>query len=334
MAARRRAPDRSLRPASIALVLALSACVNPFSDAPGTSPRPAAAPSIAGSADGAATTSQALAGPLADYYAERETDLRRAGRLQVEATPAALPSAEDLAAGFVEVALSDELDPQSGGPVERGRPGALRRWEGPVRVSLEFGASVPEDLRRQDRAAIAALLADLSDLTGRSVALTGGAGNFTLVIAGSEDLAALGPRLNSRLPGIPPEALRAITGLPARTPCLAAGFATAQRPFVYTRAIAVVRAEQPPFSRLSCYHEEIAQGLGLVNDSPDLRPSVFNDDEEYALLTGLDRALLKMLYDPRLKPGMTVEAAAPLLGAIADDVIAETGGAAEGSRES
>jgi hypothetical protein len=53
----------------------------------------------------------------------------------------------------------------------------------------------------------------------------------------------------------------------------------------YTRAVAVVRAEHPDLLRQSCIHEEIAQGLGLPNDSPAARPSIFNDDEEFALLT-------------------------------------------------
>ena len=46
--------------------------------------------------------------------------------------------------------------------------------------------------------------------------------------------------------------------------------------------------------------------MGLANDSPDARPSVFNDDEEFAFLTRHDELLLKMLYDPRLRPGMVL----------------------------
>ena len=60
----------------------------------------------------------------------------------------------------------------------------------------------------------------------------------------------------------------------------------------------------PDLLRLSCIHEEIAQGLGLSNDSPAARPSVFNDDEEFGLLTTHDEFLLRILYDPRMRPGM------------------------------
>jgi hypothetical protein len=65
--------------------------------------------------------------------------------------------------------------------------------------------------------------------------------------------------------------------------------------------------------RLSCLHEEIAQGLGLPNDSPRARPSIFNDDEEFALLTGMDEDMLRLLYNPALKPGMTEEEVRPIL---------------------
>ena len=73
--------------------------------------------------------------------------------------------------------------------------------------------------------------------------------------------------------------------------------------------------------RTSCIHEEIAQGLGLPNDSPTARPSIFNDDEEFALLTAHDELLLRVLYDPRLEIGMTPDEARPIVDAIATELI-------------
>ena len=61
--------------------------------------------------------------------------------------------------------------------------------------------------------------------------------------------------------------------------------------------------------------------MGLPNDSPDARPSLFNDSLEFALLTEHDEILLRMLYDPRLQPGMTVAEARPILPAVARDAI-------------
>ena len=83
--------------------------------------------------------------------------------------------------------------------------------------------------------------------------------------------------------------------------------------------MAVIRAENPSLLRLSCIHEEIAQALGLANDSPQARPSFFNDDDEFALLTNHDEILLKMLYDQRLQSGMSLSEAKSIIRALANE---------------
>ena len=89
----------------------------------------------------------------------------------------------------------------------------------------------------------------------------------------------------------------------------------------YTKAVALIRGEHPDLLRLACIHEELAQGLGLANDSPQARPSIFNDDEEFGLLTTHDELLLRMLYDPRLTPGMSAAEAAPIARRIASELM-------------
>ena len=49
-------------------------------------------------------------------------------------------------------------------------------------------------------------------------------------------------------------------------------------------------------------------------------PSIFNDDEEFALLTQQDELMLRMLYDPRLRPGMTETEARPIVETLATAV--------------
>ena len=56
-------------------------------------------------------------------------------------------------------------------------------------------------------------------------------------------------------------------------------------------------------------------------DSPSARPSIFNDDEEFALLTPMDELMLKMLYSPRLTPGMTEAEARPIIDSLAAALI-------------
>ena len=68
----------------------------------------------------------------------------------------------------------------------------------------------------------------------------------------------------------------------------------------------------------ACIEEELAQGLGLANDSPYARPSIFNDDDEFATLTSMDAVMLQILYNPRLLPGMTLDQARPFLYEISE----------------
>ena len=84
-------------------------------------------------------------------------------------------------------------------------------------------------------------------------------------------------------------------------------------------ALAVRMMRQGLYRRL-CFHEEISQSLGLFNDDPTVRPSIFNDDDEFALLTTHDEYLLRILYDPRLKAGMTADEAMPVVARIVEEL--------------
>ncbi len=87
------------------------------------------------------------------------------------------------------------------------------------------------------------------------------------------------------------------------------------------RAVTVIRGELTPKLRSLCVHEELAQSLGLINDSPKARPSIFNDNEEFALLTRQDELMLKILYDSRLRPGMSLAEARPIVEVIAAELM-------------
>ncbi|MEL6997271.1 MAG: DUF2927 domain-containing protein [Pseudomonadota bacterium] len=84
--------------------------------------------------------------------------------------------------------------------------------------------------------------------------------------------------------------------------------------------IVVIRTDLRAPMTESCIEEELAQTMGLMNDHPDVRPSLFNDDEEFALMTEHDELLLRILYDDRLKPGMTPEQAMPIVRQIAREL--------------
>jgi len=226
-----------------------------------------------------------------------------------------------LAENFIRIALYDEYVLRGGSFVAQNTPSRLRRWEQPVRMAVEFGAGVPEAQRARDRAELRAYAAQLSRASGHPIRMADGPGaNYHVLILNEDERRAYGSRLQQIVPGIDPVSISTILDLPESTFCVVFAFSSGQSS-AYTRAVAVIRAEHPDKMRLSCIHEEVAQGLGLANDSPSARPSIFNDDEEFALLTRHDELLLKMLYDKRLRPGMTPEQARPIVETMAYELI-------------
>ena len=71
---------------------------------------------------------------------------------------------------------------------------------------------------------------------------------------------------------------------------------------------------------LDCIVEEITQLLGLPNDSDEVYPSIFNDVSSDIYLSPLDYILLKILYSPRLKAGMTANQVDHVLPDVLNDL--------------
>jgi hypothetical protein len=258
---------------------------------------------------------------IRSYFARIEANLASQGLLRTDTGARDRPFSEaQLVENFVRIALYDEYVIEDGRLVARATPSFLRRWQGPVRVGIEFGPTVPLSDRARDLAEISAFVARLARVTGRSVRMDNRNPNFTILILNEDERRAAGPRLRGLLPRITAGELDAITGMSEEDYCLVIAL-TGASDAVYTRAVAVLRGEHPPTLRRLCVHEELAQGLGLVNDSPEARPSIFNDDEEFALLTRHDELLLRILYDDRLKPGMTAGEARPIVAAIAKELL-------------
>lgn len=254
------------------------------------------------------------------YLAGVEERLVARGLLRADDGREVAVDAAGLAQTFVNVALRDEYVREGGQLVHRTTPAPLRRWAAPARFQIEFGDSIPPEQRRKDRASVAGLAARLQSASGHPAALTGSGGNFLILILDEDERRAIGPHLAALVPGMPASDIRALTDLSPQIFCTVFTYARGDAP-VHSHAVAVIRAELPPRLRESCFHEEMAQGMGLANDHPQARPSIFNDDEEFARLTWLDELLLKMLYDPRLRPGMAEAEALPLIRQIAAELI-------------
>lgn len=327
-AARRAARPAPLPGAAAALLLAfLAACAPrgaPDAQAPPVGTRPVPAPKPAPEPEPGPHVPSAASLNMAAFLAGVEERLLARGRLRTDPGREIALDAEELAQIFAAVALRDEYSRENGRLVRRGSPAPLRRWDQPVRFQLDFGASVGPEQRRKDRAATAALAARLTRASGHPASLVGSGGNFILLVVDEDERRAMGPHLAALLPGIPQSDIDALTGLSPQIFCTVFTYSRSTS-FRYAHAVAVIRAELGPRMRSSCLHEEMAQGLGLANDSPHARPSVFNDDEEFAHLTWLDEVLLGMLYDGRLQPGMTEAEAMPIIRAIAREYLPGAG---------
>ncbi len=251
------------------------------------------------------------------HYARVQQQLLSQGLLRTDGGGRDTPYTDRmLAENFLRIALYDEYSRSSSGPVQKLTASRLRRWETPVRVGLRFGPSVSAERRATDTARVASYLARLERITGHVIRLDDAAPNFWVFIVSEDERQTLDPQIRSALPGLTAVEAAGITRMPRSTYCLVYAMSEGEGS-VYTRAFAVIRAEHPDLLRLSCIHEEIAQGLGLANDSPTARPSIFNDDEEFALLTTQDELMLKMLYNPALRPGMTEYEARPIVESLA-----------------
>lgn len=250
------------------------------------------------------------------YFAQVQQTLLSQGLMRTDSGPDVPYTDRMLAETFLRVAMYDEYRRETGGFVRGETASRLRRWEVPVRVGLRFGASVPLDRQATDRARIASFLARLQTVTGHPIAIDESAPNFLIHIVSEDEREALGPQIRAAIPSLGPGDVEGITKMPRTTYCLV--YAQSEGTSgAYTRAFAVIRAEHPDLLRLSCIHEEITQAMGLPNDSPRARPSIFNDDEEFALLTDHDERLLRMLYSPDLRPGMTADEARPIVESLA-----------------
>lgn len=274
--------------------------------------------------DRVAPPPSAASAELAAYYTTVQSDLLERGLLRQDGGADIAFGPADLVRNFERIAFFDEYARGGGTPVvaRAADPAGvgLSRWAGPVQIGVEFGASVDPRRAARDAGQAAGYADRLARLTGHPITAGRGNPNFHVFVTGLDDREFLARRLRQLVPSLSPAELDLMVTPPRPIYCLVVAVSGARAPQTYTRAIALIRAEHPDLLRLSCIHEEIAQGLGLANDSASARPSIFNDDDEFALLTQQDELLLRLLYDPRLPLGITAEAARPIASQLAQEL--------------
>jgi hypothetical protein len=207
---------------------------------------------------------------------------------------------------FITVALGREF------PEDGARTGRLVRWTRPIRVAgmgprpQVWSRTLEWHMRR------------LARISGHPIELRAG---------GEVDLIAIFvPRLTADAVAAHADVYRRVFSdeirYEAQMARIAAGALNAvcftsvrvDRDFSITAAIAFIPLDRGPAVVRQCIIEEMTQALGLPNDSDDVDPSIFNDHSPYVEMTDKDILLLRMLYHPALRPGMTeaqVRRAAP-----------------------
>lgn len=252
---------------------------------------------------------------LARHYVRVQSNLLARGLLRTDGGGPDAPYTDtNLMRNFENIVFYDEYVRNRGFTPGNGAAVGLRKWTIPVQMAVSFGDSVSRSQRRSDTRLVADYAARLAQISGHPI--SAGAdrdANFHVLFMGEDDRAQAVQHVQTLIPNIHTSALDLFQHMPRSIHCLVVAFADNNDDHTYRRAIALIRAEHPDLLRKACVHEELAQGLGLANDSPQARPSIFNDDDEFALLTTQDEELLRLLYSPRLTPGMSIDEARPIL---------------------
>jgi hypothetical protein len=193
---------------------------------------------------------------------------------------AQLPPLDDLLHQYVQIAFRNEF----GGLHRFGR---IIKWQEPIRARI---AGPNAELYKPE---VERQFAILSRLTGLSMEVVDGFRPFATInmTITFVDTAGRGPADPER-----------------------ACFSSVHEDdgFVIRRADITITADLPELRR-HCIVEEISQALGLMNDSPFLFPSIFNDDSRQAALSPWDEVMLYAHYDPRIRPGMVSDEAVPII---------------------
>jgi Protein of unknown function (DUF2927) len=199
--------------------------------------------------------------------------------------------------GFFKVTFGAEFHVAGG--VDR-----IRKFDGPVRIFIDNRAT--PDRSGQVEAAITDIRRRVRNL---DIARTGRReeANMVVSLVNDRDLA----RMIRTVYGID-RARRIQRSLEPQ--CLS-GFRKDENSRIL-RADVILTADAGEFVFFDCVYEELLQALGPINDDTTVPWTMFNDDVQMGFFGVYDQYLLNILYDPRIRPGMTraeVQALLPMV---------------------
>jgi hypothetical protein len=188
-----------------------------------------------------------------------------------------------------------------------GRVDRIRKYDMPVRVFAEGG-------RPERKLQLAKVIADISRRVRHldiAMARTSEDANIIVNLVRDRELS----RSIAGLYGI--ERARQIrTSLDPQ--CLS-GFRKNDR-FEIEHSDVILTYDSSDFTFLDCAYEELLQSLGPINDTSSVPWTMFNDDVSMGYFDVYDQYILNLLYDPRIKAGMTVQQVKAVLPDVLPDV--------------
>ena len=188
-----------------------------------------------------------------------------------------------------------------------GRVDRIRKYEGPVRVFA--------DGNRPDRKAqLAKIVADIATKVQHldiAMAENGDGANVSVKLVRDRDLYRTittfygGERAREIKSSLDPQCL--------------SGFRKNEK-FEIEHSDVILTVDNGDFVFLDCAYEELLQSLGPINDTSSVPWTMFNDNVSMGFFDVYDQYLLNLLYDPRVKAGMTVAEVKAVLPAVLADV--------------
>ncbi|RIK98891.1 MAG: hypothetical protein DCC74_03665 [Proteobacteria bacterium] len=229
-----------------------------------------------------------------------------------DAAPARSPAAKatftdaEIADGFFKVAFGAEY--RLAGPSDR-----IRKFTTPVRVAIDGDKSPRRRATLQNVVAtIGARIAHL-DI---AIAARGEAANVTVTLVRDRDMRrTIAQRLGK-------EHARAIRR--RLDPQCLSGFRRNEQ-FAIERAEVILAVDTDDFTFRDCAYEEMLQALGPINDTDTVPWTMFNDAVRTGAFGVYDQLLLNILYDPRIRPGMSAAEVKALLPQVLPEVRAFVG---------
>jgi hypothetical protein len=82
----------------------------------------------------------------------------------------------------------------------------------------------------------------------------------------------------------------------------------------------ILTVDNGDFTFLDCAYEELLQSLGPINDTSSVPWTMFNDSVQMGFFDVYDQYIMNILYDPRIKAGMTAQEVKAVLPQVLADV--------------